>query len=76
MASPTLHPGLAARLKSKATELGFAFCGIAAARRLDEEEQRLADFLNANHHGTMDWLANRFEMRLDPRLLEPRHANQ
>lgn len=62
---------LKARLKARAAELGFAFCGVAQARRLEEEAPRLEAFLKAGHHGTMDWLANRFDMRLDPRLLEP-----
>ncbi len=67
----SVSPTLKTRLKAKAAELGFAYCGIAQARRLEEEAPRLEAFLNAGHHGTMDWLANRFEMRLDPRLLEP-----
>jgi len=69
---PTYDPkNLARLLKVEAARLGFAFCGIARARQLTEEAPRLEAFLHAQHQGKMDWLANRFDMRLDPRLLEP-----
>ena len=58
-------------LKRKARELGFSFCGISAARRLDEEEDRLSNWLQAGHHGTMLWMEKHFDMRLDPRQLVP-----
>jgi epoxyqueuosine reductase len=66
-----LPADLKTKLKAQAQALGFAFCGVAKARRLDEEAPKLEAFLKAGHHGTMDWLANRFDMRLDPRQLEP-----
>jgi epoxyqueuosine reductase len=55
----------------KALELGFSACGIAPARKLAEEEQRLKNYLENNYHGTMDYMANHFEKRLDPTLLVP-----
>jgi epoxyqueuosine reductase len=58
-------------IKQKALELGFSACGIAAARKLDEEENFLRNYLNHNYHGKMDYMANHFNKRLDPTLLVP-----
>ncbi|MFA9391950.1 MAG: tRNA epoxyqueuosine(34) reductase QueG [Prolixibacteraceae bacterium] len=60
-----------ALIKNKAIELGFSACGIASARKLETEEQRLQAFLDANYHGKMAYLANHFEKRLDPTQLVP-----
>ncbi|MFO8086438.1 MAG: tRNA epoxyqueuosine(34) reductase QueG [Bacteroidales bacterium] len=57
--------------KQIAKKYGFSFCGIAKARRLDEHEPELKDFLQQNKHGTMHYLENYFEKRLDPRKLVP-----
>ena len=62
---------ISSQIKNKALELGFSACGIAAARKLEEEEQWLKDFLHANYHGKMSYLANHFEKRLDPTVLVP-----
>ncbi len=51
--------------------MGFSFCGISAARKLEEEAPRLENWLNKNHHGAMGYMANHFDKRLDPRLLVP-----
>jgi len=56
-------------IKAEALKRGFSFCGIAKARRLDEHESRLADWLNEDKHGKMQYMENNFEKRLDPRLL-------
>ena len=56
-------------IKQKAQELGFSACGIAQARGLEEERERLKSFLEMNYHGKMGYLANHFEKRLDPRLM-------
>jgi epoxyqueuosine reductase len=58
-------------IKQKAQELGFSACGIAPARKLVEEEQRLKAILENNYHGEMRYLANHFDERLDPGLLVP-----
>ena len=57
------------RIKSKAEALGFISCGIAKAEFLEEEAPRLESWLNNNYHGEMSYMANHFDMRLDPRLL-------
>ena len=57
------------KIKAKAKHLGFDFVGISTARKLVEEEQRLTDWLNNNHHGQMHYMENHFEKRLDPTKL-------
>lgn len=57
------------QIKQKALELGFNVVGIAKARSLEEQRQRLKSFLDQNYHGKMGYLANHFEKRLDPRLI-------
>jgi epoxyqueuosine reductase len=59
----------AVRLRAK--ELGFEACGFAAARKLHEEESRLEQWLKESKHGTMTWMENNFDKRLDPSLLVP-----
>lgn len=56
-------------IKNKASELGFEFCGISRAEFLEPEAPRLEEWLNRNYHGQMAWMANHFDMRLDPRKL-------
>ena len=59
------------KIKGLAHKLGFSSCGISKADRLDEEEERLTKWLRNNHHGSMSWMENHFDKRLDPRLLVP-----
>ncbi|XWW44721.1 tRNA epoxyqueuosine(34) reductase QueG [Fibrella sp. USSR17] len=59
----------AQKIKAKALELGFDFCGIAKADFLAEEAPRLEAWLTRNMHGQMGYMANHFDKRLDPRLL-------
>lgn len=56
-------------IRQLATELGFSFCGVSRARRLDEEAPRLEQWLKEKRHGEMAWMENHFDKRLDPRLL-------
>ena len=58
-------------IKQKAAELGFSACGITSAGRLSEQEQFLRNYLEKNYNGTMNYMANHFDMRLDPSLLVP-----
>jgi len=57
-------------IKEKAFELGFDACGITRAIRLDEEGERLKSWLDAGYHGTMDYMSNHFEKRINPAELE------
>lgn len=56
-------------IKQKASELGFSFCGISKAAFLEEEAPRLEQWLKDDRNGQMQYMANHFDKRLDPRLL-------
>lgn len=56
-------------IKQEAQRLGFLNCGISKADYLEEEAPRLEQWLNANMHGQMGYMANHFDKRLDPRKL-------
>lgn len=56
-------------MKQTARRLGFDFCGISKAGFLEEEAPRLERWLKEEKHGRMDYMANHFDKRLDPRLL-------
>ncbi len=58
-------------IKATATALGFSYCGIAKAEFLNEEAPRLEAWLKRGYHGSMSYLENHFEKRLDPTLLVP-----
>ncbi len=58
-------------VKDAAAALGFSHCGIARAERLDDHAERLENWLNAGMHGTMNYMVNHFEMRVDPAKLVP-----
>lgn len=53
-------------LRALASELGFARVGFARAERLGPEADALARFLAEGRHGTMGWLAENVEVRVDP----------
>jgi epoxyqueuosine reductase len=59
------------RIKQWAHDLGFMFCGISKARRLDEEANHLEKWLNSGFQGEMQYLERHFDLRLDPRQLVP-----
>lgn len=56
-------------IKRKAHELGFFFCGISKARFLEEEANNLENWLNQGKHGSMSYMENYFDKRLDPTKL-------
>jgi epoxyqueuosine reductase len=58
-----------ARIKQKAQQLGFFYCGISKAEFLEEEAPRLEAWLKQERHGKMSYMENHFDKRLDPRLL-------
>lgn len=58
-------------IKSIATQLGFAFCGISKAEYLEDEAANLEHWLNQGYQGKMSYLENYFDKRLDPSLLVP-----
>lgn len=58
-------------IKRFALDLGFEACGIAEARFLEEEASKLENWLKNDYHGRMGYLANNFDLRLDPKKLVP-----
>jgi epoxyqueuosine reductase len=51
--------------------LGFDAIGFARAKLPPERAAGLREFLDAGHHGSMGWLAERAEQRADPQVLWP-----
>jgi epoxyqueuosine reductase len=60
---------LTSLIKTQALSLGFARCGIAKAGFLDEEAPRLLRWLSSGKSADMAYMAERVEIRLDPRKL-------
>lgn len=58
-------------IKSTAANLGFDFCGIAKAQQLDEDAKRLENWLHTGKHGSMQYMENYFDLRIDPTKLVP-----
>lgn len=58
-------------VKDEAKRLGFEYCGISKAEFLEEEAPRLESWLKKNMHGEMAYMANHFDLRLDPTKLVP-----
>ena len=58
-------------IKKWSTGLGFDHCGIARAVPLDEDAQRLEAWLHQGMQGTMQYMENHFDLRIDPTRLVP-----
>ena len=56
-------------IKEQAAALGFTFCGVARAGFLEDEAPRLEAWLRQGKHGTMGYMENHFDKRLDPTKL-------
>lgn len=56
-------------IKQKAKAFGFQSCGISKADFLEEEAPRLEKWLHQGMHGSMSYMENHFDKRLDPRKL-------
>lgn len=59
----------AALIKQKAADMGFTFCGISEAAELTEEAVKLEQWLKNGSHGSMHYMENHFDKRIDPRKL-------
>ncbi len=62
---------LSNQIKDKASELGFAKTGIAAADALDAEAANLHQWLTRGLNADMTWMEANLEKRTDPRVLFP-----
>lgn len=56
-------------IKQKASALGFDYCGISKAEKLEDEEPKLETWLTKGYHGKMSYMENHFDKRLDPTKL-------
>jgi epoxyqueuosine reductase len=58
-------------IKKAASQLGFDYCGIAKARLLTEDAKRLEKWLSKGMHGSMQYMEDHFDLRIDPCRLVP-----
>ncbi len=58
-------------IKKSAATLGFDYCGIAKAVRLDDDARRLEQWLQKGMQGSMQYMENHFDLRIDPGKLVP-----
>lgn len=66
-----VNHGTTLLIKDRARELGFNYCGISKAEKLDEDARRLETWLNKGMHGKMKYMENYFDMRVDPTKIVP-----
>ena len=57
------------KIRSRAEDLGFDSCGIAAADLLSLENDRLKDWIKGGYHAGMSYMERNGEKRKDPRNL-------
>lgn len=57
------------KVKELAALAGFDACGISKAGFLEKEAPRLEKWLHEGKHGSMQWMENHFDKRLDPTKL-------
>jgi epoxyqueuosine reductase len=58
-------------IKKTSQSLGFDFCGIAKAEKLEDDARRLEKWLSRGMHGTMGYMEKYFDLRVDPCKLVP-----
>ena len=58
-------------IKKTANRLGFDYCGIAKAVRLEEDAFRLEEWLQKGMQGSMQYMEKYFDQRIDPAKLVP-----
>lgn len=58
-------------IKRFASTLGFDQCGIARSQLLNEDARRLESWLQKSMHGSMHYMEDHFDMRIDPGKLVP-----
>ena len=59
------------QIKAWVQGLGFDYCGMARAVPLTEDARRLETWLNKGMNGSMHYMENHFDMRIDPAKLVP-----
>ena len=69
--SPRLDAPAKEALRKAALELGFVACGFAAPEIPLRNQARYRAFIANQEQGSMTWMAERLEQRLNPRALWP-----
>lgn len=59
------------QIRSFAAQLGFDYCGMAMAVQLQDDARRLEQWLNKGFQGSMGYMENYFDLRIDPTRLVP-----
>lgn len=67
----TFKQKLTEAVRQEANRLGFEGCGFAKAGFLENEARQLESWLSGGMHGSMQWMENHFDKRVDPTLLVP-----
>jgi len=62
---------VSSEIKILAKNLGFDLVGFSKAEKMIAEERHLHEWLDAGYQGSMSYLENHFEKRLDPQKLVP-----
>jgi epoxyqueuosine reductase len=58
-------------IKRLTKELGFDYCGIAKAMPLNDDARRLETWLKKGMNGSMNYMENYFDLRVNPCMLVP-----
>lgn len=70
-AKPSASERLTALIRREAESLGFDACRIARPDSIPDAAERLRLFVEAGHHGTMEWMEETQARRGDPQVLWP-----
>jgi epoxyqueuosine reductase len=69
MTTSTSEASHEAAIRAAAAQLGFDACGFASVEAAWPASDRLAEFVAAGRHGTMDWMAATAERRAHPKAM-------
>ena len=69
--APENAKGLRTLIQREAAAAGFAAVAVTSPDAIPEAPARLAQFVAAGMHGSMDWMAETLSRRGDPRVLWP-----
>lgn len=58
-------------IKQLSQQLGFDYCGIARARKLEDDARKLEQWLMKGYQGAMGYMERNFDLRIDPTQLVP-----
>ena len=75
MVNADVIDGLKAALTDEAERLGFAAVGFAPAADNPLQAARLREWLDAGHHGSMEWMEDRADVRQGPQSMWPDAAS-